>query len=144
MKRSTASGIILLFFLLTAGCAGAAAGPRGTASGSASSAELEALREARMDSLRGRFSEADVRFASAMIAHHAQALEMSRHAAANGASGPVRTLAARIISGQADEIAILQQWLRDRGQPVPEPALAGMHMDHGTDHSAEMPGMLSR
>jgi uncharacterized protein (DUF305 family) len=96
-----------------------------------------------MDSLRARFSEADVRFASDMIGHHAQALEMSGHAANNGASGPVRILAARIINGQKDEIALLQQWLRDRGQPVPEPVMSGIHAEHSAEHSADMPGMLT-
>ena len=38
---------------------------------------------------------------------------------------------------QVDEIALMQQWLRDRGQPVPEP--------HPTSHGMHemMPGMLS-
>ena len=32
----------------------------------------------------------------------------------------VITLTARIINAQQDEIATMQGWLRDRGQPVPE------------------------
>jgi uncharacterized protein (DUF305 family) len=46
----------------------------------------------------------------------------------------VRRLAARIVNAQQDEIHTMQQWLRDRGQPVPE---AGAHM------MMPMPGMLT-
>jgi uncharacterized protein (DUF305 family) len=37
----------------------------------------------------------------------------------------VQTLAARIINAQQDEIDLMQQWLRDRGQPVPEVHISG-------------------
>ena len=80
-------------------------------------------------------TEADVRFMSAMIGHHTQALTMAGLAPTHGASPSVRRLAERIISGQQDEIATMQQWLRDRGRPVPQ----GSHMGHG--HL--MPGMLT-
>jgi uncharacterized protein (DUF305 family) len=56
---------------------------------------------------------------SAMIGHHAQAVAMSRLAPGRAGSGSVRTLAERIINAQQDEIAIMQQWLRDRRQAVP-------------------------
>ncbi len=83
------------------------------------------------------WTEADVRFMSAMIGHHAQAVEMSRLAPERTTTPSVQTLAARIINAQVDEIAIMQQWLRDRRQPVPEP--------HPTSHGMHemMPGMLS-
>jgi len=102
-----------------------------------STAELEALYRARTDSARMRFTEADVRFITGMIGHHAQALVMASLAPARGASQPIRTLAARIINAQQDEIALMQRWLRDRGQPVPEGHIEG-------DHAAHMPGMLTR
>ncbi len=107
-------------------------------------AELEALYRARTDSSRMRFTEADVRFMTTMIAHHAQALVMALLAPTHGASGSVQTLAARIINAQEDEIATMQQWLRDRGQPVPEVHLVGTTiMMHGSDHDMHMPGMLT-
>ena len=90
------------------------------------------------------WTEADVHFMSAMIGHHAQAVEMSRLAATHEASPAIRRLADRIINAQEDEIAAMQQWLRDRGQPVPEPGDAAVHhgAGHG-EHGAAMPGMLT-
>src|SRR5262245_9117001 len=65
-------------------------------------------------------TRADVDFVSGMISHHAQALEMARLALERAASRSVQVLAARILNSQTDEIVILQHWLADRGQPVPE------------------------
>lgn len=113
-------------------------------SSSPSPAELEAIYWARIDSARTRFTHEDVRFVTGMIQHHAQALVMASLAASNDARQQIRVLAARIINAQEDEIALMQQWLRDRGQPVPELHRAGTDiMVHGADHSALMPGMLS-
>ncbi len=63
-----------------------------------------------------------------MIAHHAQALIMSRLAPEKGASPSIQTLASRIINSQKDEIASMQQWLRDRNQPVPQISFEGIDM----------------
>jgi uncharacterized protein (DUF305 family) len=79
---------------------------------------------------------------SAMIGHHSQALLMAGWAPTHGASPMVRTLAERIASGQQDEIASMQQWLRDRGKPVPEAGTTGMKMMNG--HEMSMPGMLTQ
>jgi uncharacterized protein (DUF305 family) len=85
----------------------------------------------------GRYphTEADVRFMSAMIGHHAQALAMAALAPKNAASPAVLRLAERISAGQEDEIATMRQWLRDRGEPAPD-AQHAMHV-----HA--MPGMLT-
>ncbi len=80
-------------------------------------------------------TEADARFMSAMIGHHGQAIVMAGLAPTHGASASVRRLAERISSGQRDEIATMQQWLRDRGRPVP--------LDHHAVHGHLMPGMLT-
>jgi len=79
---------------------------------------------------------------SGMIGHHAQALVMAGWAPTHGAGPSVRTLAERIINAQQDEIATMQQWLRDRSQPVPEVPAEGMTMD-GAEHAMLMPGMLT-
>ena len=113
---------------------------------SESTTKLETLYEKRIQEARMRFTEADVDFMTGMIAHHAQALVMSRLAPENGASSSIRTLAARIINAQNDEIATMQNWLRDRDQPVPEVHIDGLNlMIHGVgDHHMHMPGMLTQ
>ncbi|MDZ7690348.1 MAG: DUF305 domain-containing protein [Balneolaceae bacterium] len=90
--------------------------------------ELEELFWARKDSARMSFTQADVMFMTGMIAHHAQALVMSRLAPENGASQSIQTLAARIINAQKDEIASMQQWLRDRNQAVPKIEIEGLNL----------------
>jgi uncharacterized protein (DUF305 family) len=119
-------------------------------------ADREAIYRARIDSARTRFTPADVRFMTGMIAHHAQALTMANLVPSRSASESVRTLAARIHNAQADEIAGMQRWLRNRNMPAPElhelngqvmvHAPSGLHdsMSHGQhgDH-ATMPGMIT-
>jgi uncharacterized protein (DUF305 family) len=85
-------------------------------------------------------TEADVRFMSVMIAHHAQAVRMARLATASQAGSTVSRLAERIASGQRDEIATMQQWLRDRGQPVPEVDTTEWTV---SGHAHPMPGMAT-
>ena len=103
----------------------------------------DAAARVRADSLRRPYTEADVRFMSGMIGHHAQALVMSGWAPTHGASPSVRTLAARIINAQQDEIATMQQWLGDRGEPVPEGHAGGMsHPAHDAGHDMPMPAKL--
>ena len=65
-------------------------------------------------------TEADVRFMQHMIAHHAQAVYMTRLAESAGASPRVLKLAQKIDLSQAGEIALMQEWLREYGQHVPD------------------------
>jgi uncharacterized protein (DUF305 family) len=102
-----------------------------------------AIAQAKADSLRHPYTEADVNFMSGMIGHHAQAIVMARMAPTHGASPAVRRLADRIINAQQDEIASMQRWLGDRLKPVPE-AIPGMKMTmNGVEHVMLMPGMLT-
>lgn len=109
--------------------------------------EAAAIAKARADSARYPYTEADIRFMSAMIGHHAQAIRMAGWAESHGASPAIRTLAGRIINAQRDEIATMQRWLRDRRQPVPDPSETElgmkMKMEDGTEHVMLMPGMLT-
>ncbi len=124
-------------------CAGAGTGVETTPSpAGGSTAALEALYRARLDSARTRFTEADVRFMTGMISHHAQALEMAGFAPTRGVGPSVRTLAARTINAQRDEITVMQQWLRDRGQPVPEVS-TGDSTVRVPNGGMFMPGMLT-
>jgi uncharacterized protein (DUF305 family) len=110
----------------------------------AAQADPAAVARARADSARHPYTEADIRFMSGMIHHHAQAIVMARWAPTHGASAEVQTLAGRIINAQTDDIRLMQTWLRDRNQPVPEPNPKGMPMDMGgMQHEMLMPGMLT-
>ena len=81
---------------------------------------------------------------SGMISHHAQAIKMAKWATSHGANPSLIRLSERIVTGQTDEIALMQSWLRDRNQTVPEPDPAGMKMSMGgMEHVMLMPGMLS-
>jgi uncharacterized protein (DUF305 family) len=108
------------------------------------SSSAAAVAKARADSTRLPYTQADIHFMSGMIGHHTQAITISRWAASHGANPSVRTLAERIINAQQDEITIMQLWLRDRLQPVPEPSPRGVKMTmHGMTHEMAMPGMLT-
>jgi len=105
---------------------------------------VAAAANAKADSNRFAFTEADVRFMSGMIHHHAQAIWMAKLAPTHGASPTMLTLTGRIINAQGDEIRLMQQWLRDHGQEVPEPNPMGMKMKMGgEEHVMLMPGMLT-
>lgn len=137
------SGPRTLFVICTSLLAGACAGSGVTPAPAPSPApppvttDAASIERARADSARIPYTEADVRFLTMMIAHHAQAIVMSKMAPSHGASASLRTLAARIINAQRDEIAIMQQWLHDRRQPVPDPSRPDDHATHA------MPGMLT-
>ena len=66
------------------------------------------------------YTVADVRFMQGMIAHHAQAIHMTRMAEAHGASPRVLKLATKIDQSQVAEIRIMQEWLRSNGQFAPD------------------------
>jgi uncharacterized protein (DUF305 family) len=91
-----------------------------------------------------RATPADVEFMSGMIHHHAQALVMAGWSASHGASPSLRTLSERITVSQTDEIRMMQQWLREHGESVPEPSPTGQRMMMGgVQHDMLMPGMLT-
>lgn len=102
-----------------------------------------------------RPSDADVRFMQAMIAHHAQAVEMTDLLRTRTRSEAMRDLGERIAVSQADEIAMMRDWLERRGAPVSSPEglrdgqAAGYGQATGADahahHAAGVPmaGMLT-
>ena len=87
------------------------------------------------------FTSADVHFMAGMIGHHAQAVLIAGWAPSHGASAAVRALCERIVVGQRDEIVLMQRWLGDRHEPVPE-ADPAHHTMPGMETSM-MPGMLT-
>ena len=83
------------------------------------------------------YTDGDIRFMQGMISHHAQALEMTRLLESRTDNAMMRQLSERIDISQRDEIMMMQGWLRERDQTVPE-------VD--TYHQAgfvRMPGMLT-
>jgi len=89
------------------------------------------------------YVEADVHFMSGMISHHSQAVVMAGWAPSHGASDGLQRLCARILVGQSDEIRMMQDWLRERGLPVPDSNSIHGHMMPGMDRPMLMPGMLT-
>ena len=84
------------------------------------------------------YTPADVRFMQGMIAHHGQAVDMVDLIDARTARDEIRMLGRRIAASQVDEITVMQDWLKSRGQPSPD-----AHTHEGHD-AALMPGMLTR
>ena len=145
LKRLTTSAAVTALFGAAA-CASNPPEPSQQPAPAAAPAAVTAapapVAAARPDS--GKWTAADVKFMTGMIGHHAQALVMAKMAPTHGASQTILTLTGRIINAQNDEIAIMQTWLRDRNQPVPDP-VSGMHAGHdmaGMQHEL-MPGMLT-
>lgn len=66
------------------------------------------------------YTVADVQFMQGMIAHHAQAIHMSRMAESHKAGPRLLRLAMKIDQSQVSEITIMQQWLRSNGQVAPD------------------------
>ncbi|MHB8838282.1 MAG: DUF305 domain-containing protein [Gemmatimonadaceae bacterium] len=87
-------------------------------------------------------SAADVQFMQGMIHHHAQAVEMTMLIAARTKTPTLRSLGERIEVSQRDEIAMMQQWLREHGQDAPD-LLPHLGMDMGGHDMPMMPGMLT-
>ena len=88
------------------------------------------------------YSDADVDFMAGMIPHHAQAVVMAGWAPTHGARPDVAVLCERIVVGQRDEIVMMQRWLRDRHETVPDIDTARDAMP-GMSHATLMPGMLT-
>jgi uncharacterized protein (DUF305 family) len=88
--------------------------------------------------VRQGYTLGDVRFMQGMIAHHAQALQMTALIRSRASRQDIHLLGERITVSQRDEIARMQRWLRERGEEVPE---VGGHASHGG--AAAMPGMLT-
>jgi len=80
------------------------------------------------------YTDADVRFMQGMIPHHTQALEMTALVRQHATTEAVRQMGLRMEISQRDEIALMESWLRNHGEPVRMDGMGGMHL---------MPGMLT-
>lgn len=124
-------------------CARQAPVHTGTTPG-AQSREVIIAATTQADSVRRSFTDADVHFMSGMIPHHAQAVLIASWAPTHDARADIRAFCERVVVGQGDEIAIMQNWLRDRGLPVPAATATHLRMKMGgMEHDMLMPGMLN-
>jgi uncharacterized protein (DUF305 family) len=82
----------------------------------------------------GPHSWADIDFATTMILHHSQAIQMARTVVKRTDSPEIKALATRIEAAQSPEITTLTGWLTGWGAPVPDTAVHG---------GMEMAGMMS-
>jgi uncharacterized protein (DUF305 family) len=80
------------------------------------------------------YTKADVEFMQGMIAHHSQAIVMSRMAESHGANPQVLKLSNKIDQSQIPEIRIMQDWLKRNNQFAP---------DTSSWHDMVMAGMLT-
>jgi uncharacterized protein (DUF305 family) len=94
-------------------------------------------------------NDADVEFATAMVEHHAQAIQMANFTIGRDGIDPrIAELAEEIRISQTAEIDEMAELLRGWGEDVPETGFAtGDSHSHdmeadGGDH-ADMPGMMS-
>jgi uncharacterized protein (DUF305 family) len=87
-----------------------------------------------------RHTAADADFMRHMIGHHAQALEMTKLVPSRTSRDDLRMLAERIDVSQRDEIELMRQWLRQRGEALPSP---DAHHHAAMGHAERMPGMLT-
>lgn len=80
------------------------------------------------------YTKADVEFMQGMIAHHSQAIVMSRMAESHGANPQVLKLSNKIDQSQVPEIRLMQGWLTRNNQFAP---------DTSSWHHMMMAGMLT-
>jgi uncharacterized protein (DUF305 family) len=126
--------ITTVLVLACCGCRAAASPPPLVQPGAPGESVRAITPQQAVDLPAVRHTDAETRFMQGMIAHHAQALEMTTLAAERSARDDLKLMAQRIALSQADEIKLMQDWLARRSEAVPE---AHAH------HSAAMPGMLT-
>jgi uncharacterized protein (DUF305 family) len=125
----------------------AAAGTGGHPSSTARDASSQAAAEsiAPGPPAEGDHNDADADFASGMIPHHGQAIQMADLVLPKTSNAEVKALAERIKAAQAPEIATMSGWLKGWQVAVPDPFAApmgGMHGDHLMS-AEDMAGMRS-
>ncbi|TAK11126.1 MAG: DUF305 domain-containing protein [Acidobacteria bacterium] len=92
-----------------------------------------------------KHTAADTKFMQGMIHHHAQAIEMVELLKTRTTRKDMQLLGKKIEVSQNDEIKMMKNWLKDRGEDVPMDHGGGqmMLMGAGGGMMAPMPGMLT-
>ncbi|WP_328993965.1 DUF305 domain-containing protein [Kribbella sp. NBC_01245] len=123
-NRKRVAALVVAVAIGVAGCGGEA-GDGSVAGGGPSGSAVS----------QGQFNEADVEFASHLIAHQQQAVQLANMAARRATTPAVKKLAMAIKAGQTREIQLMSGWLKAWGKPLP----ATGHGSHGTP----LPGKLT-
>jgi uncharacterized protein (DUF305 family) len=95
------------------------------------------------------YTKADVEFMQGMMGHHAQAIVMANMAPTHASNAQVKLFCQKVLRSQRDEIELMSEWLKDRGETVPDTsamAHGDMKMDMDMDMGGKpmlMPGMLT-
>ena len=92
------------------------------------------------------YNDADVEFATGMIPHHAQAIEMVVLAQDRPLDPEVARLRDQVREAQVPEVETMTDWLTSWGEEVPATSLDHGHAEHGTggmEDMEEMPGMMT-
>lgn len=141
---SVSAWVLTAALLVACGAAAADSGPTPVRPGLPGEGS-QPVQDVRSASQPLPHTRADAEFMQGMIHHHAQAVVMTELARSRAGSQDIRRLALRIALSQDDEIALMERWLRERGEEVPSTSQEQMHhMHHMTGAEDEfMPGMLT-
>ncbi|AXK35077.1 DUF305 domain-containing protein [Streptomyces armeniacus] len=142
--RTGASTAVATAALLALSACGGSDGDSGSDSGS----DGPDARKSASASASAHHNQADVDFATQMIPHHRQAVQMADLAPTRASSGQVKELSKKIKKAQDPEIRTMTGWLKQWDEKVPAEDDAMSGMDHGGGHAdhgggARMPGMMS-
>lgn len=87
----------------------------------------------------------DVEYASHLISHHAQTLQLLDLALGREeVSDEAGALADQIRAKGWDEVGIARKWLKSRGEEIPKTALEHTHSDEPVHYDTSIPGMVTR
>lgn len=87
------------------------------------------------------FNQADVAFATAMIPHHAQALQMALLAQDRPLPPEVRTLVEQVQAAQTPEVETMTTWLTDWDKDIPATSMDHANAGHDMSDMDGMDGM---
>lgn len=89
-------------------------------------------------SMSDSHNDTDLAFATDMIPHHGQAIDMADMAVKKATNSQVKQLGTQIKAAQDPEIRTMSGWLKEWGAPVPSASMPGMDMG-----GMSMNGMMS-